>query len=149
MKAFELIVMLLIVSGLLVWAYYSFRRWLYEAPEPSIPEAEEEIDETEAVRLLQDAGYEVVNKSIVVPVVIRSDGGAMPPSRLFIDYIVRKDGLYYVVKTARIRKPMVMTSAGIRERLLPYAFVYEEAEGVIYVDPEQGTVRLYQFELQL
>ncbi|WP_166239181.1 hypothetical protein [Paenibacillus turpanensis] len=149
MTGSDIAVFALLLAALLVWAYVMFRKWLFLPPEVTIPVSDEPIEVNEAVLLLEEEGYEVVNKKTQVKVHIKIDGAPIPPGQLFIDYIARKENSYYLVKIARARKPLEMTGAAIRERLLPYAYVYEEAEGILYVDVPQRSIRLIQFELEL
>ncbi|MCK8486228.1 hypothetical protein M0651_03475 [Paenibacillus sp. MBLB2552] len=103
-------------------------------------EMNEEILEHPAVDLLEQAGYEVISDKLKVPLTFRVDGELLH-SRLFIDYIVVKNGEFYLVRTARERLPMEWTGSGLRRDLLPFLLLYPECAGVLYVDPDQGELK--------
>ncbi|PDO10879.1 MAG: hypothetical protein BLM47_05090 [Candidatus Reconcilbacillus cellulovorans] len=136
-----------ILIGLGIWAYFGLKRRLSDASEHPVPTDEEPAvsDET-ALGLLREHGYEIVAGKRKVPIHIDA-GGQSLSSRLFIDAVARKDDETFVVRIARPRKPMEWTGSSVRDHLLVYALLYDDADGVLYVDPESRTVRTVRFEL--
>jgi hypothetical protein len=140
---------MLIAGGLLLyWLYRAFYRWLHEPPGLNtkllLSEAAEVQEDDESVRFLEQAGYEVTHGKYRVPITIYLDGQELQ-SRLFIDMIAEKEGKHYIVKTARERMPIDWTGSGVRDRLLVYALLLPECEGVLFVDQKERTIRTITF----
>lgn len=139
----------LLIGMLLYWAWRSFRSWMADKPADEWEiEVNEEIPVTEAVGLLEEAGYEVMTMKRKVDVGITVNEDEELQSRLFIDHFARQDGKLFVVKLARERKPMDRTGSGIRDHLLVYALLFREAEGVLYVDPSRRSIQKIQFHIE-
>jgi hypothetical protein len=140
---------MLIAGGLILfWLYRAFYRWLHEPPGMNtkllLSEAEEVQEDDESVRFLEQAGYEVTHGKYRVPITINLDGQELQ-SRLFIDMIAEKEGKHYIVKTARDRMPIDWTGSGVRDRLLVYALLLPDCEGVLFVDQKERTIRTITF----
>lgn len=137
----DLFAMMLVIAAILVWGWFRFKKWLRSPVRIRLPFPEAApFARTEAVKLLEDAGYEVVSGKIKVPLLVEVDGEPMP-SRLFIDYFAKKDHELYAVKVSRQRQPVEWTAAGVRDRFMPYLHLFEETHGILYVDLEEGKVR--------
>lgn len=141
------------LAGLLLaaWLYRSFYRWLHEPVNVNrikLGKGGAIAEDDANAALLKRNGYEVVSgkHSIVIPVEL-DDEPLGNGTRLYIDYVAEKDGLTYVVKTARERMPMDWTASGVRDRLLVYALILPHCSGVLYADAKEGTVRKIAFHL--
>jgi len=154
MKNGDGFVLVLLLAIFALWAIYLLRRWWYALPDRKMAiEADEEIPVTEAVALLEQAGYEVLTVKRRVPIYIEIDGGSDAggedlESRLFIDHWARFEDNLYLVKVERERQPYEWTGSGLRERLLAYALLYEDAAGVLVVSPHTGRIRKVEFEIE-
>ncbi|MEG6588363.1 hypothetical protein [Paenibacillus barengoltzii] len=137
--------LMIVIAGIGAYLLYrGFRSWVRKpfTLRSSIGfEMNEEIIEHPAVDMLEEAGYEVVSDKLKVPLTFRVDGELLH-SRLFIDYIAVKNGEFYLVRTARERRPVEWTGSGLRRDLLPFLLLYPECAGVLYVDPEQGELKV-------
>jgi hypothetical protein len=142
------LVMLIAGSILIYWLYRMFYRWLHEPPGMNskllLSRAEEVREDDENVIFLERAGYEVTHGKYRVPIRIDLDGQALQ-SRLFIDLIAEKDGKNDIEKTARDRMPIDWTGSGVRDRLLVYALLMPECEGILFVDQRERTIRTITF----
>jgi hypothetical protein len=136
---------MIVIAGIGAYLLYrGFRSWVrkpFTLRSGIGFEMNEEIIEHPAVDMLEEAGYEVVSDKLKVPLTFRVDGELLH-SRLFIDYIAVKNGEFYLVRTARERRPVEWTGSGLRRDLLPFLLLYPECAGVLYVDPEQGELKV-------
>lgn len=137
--------LMIVIAGIGAYLLYrGFRSWVrkpFTLRSGIGFEMNEEIIEHPAVDMLEEAGYEVVSDKLKVPLTFRVDGELLH-SRLFIDYIAVKNGEFYLVRTARERRPVEWTGSGLRRDLLPFLLLYPECAGVLYVDPEQGELKV-------
>ncbi|EES72236.1 hypothetical protein ACL02P_04285 [Paenibacillus sp. MB22_1] len=137
--------LMVVIAGIGVYLLYrGFRSWVrkpFSLRSGIGFEMNEEIIEHPAVDMLEEAGYEVVSDKLKVPLTFRVDGELLH-SRLFIDYIAVKNGEFYLVRTARERRPVEWTGSGLRRDLLPFLLLYPECAGVLYVDPEQRELKV-------
>ncbi|MBB3109189.1 hypothetical protein FHS18_001241 [Paenibacillus phyllosphaerae] len=142
--------LVMIAAGILAvyWIYRGFYRWLHEPPglhsNLLLSRAEAVNEEDENVQLLEQNGYEVTYGKYRLPISIDLDGERLQ-SRLFIDMIAEKDGKHYIVKTARERMPIDWTGSGVRDKLMIYALLLPEAEGVLFVDHKEQLIRTITF----
>ena len=111
-----------------------------------LSKAEEVREDDVNVQFLEKAGYEVTHGKYRVPLMIDLDGTTLQ-SRLFIDLIAEKDGKHYIVKTARERMPIDWTGSGVRDRLLVYALLMPNCEGVLFVDHKESIIRTITFRI--
>ncbi|MNE63476.1 hypothetical protein D3C80_1588290 [compost metagenome] len=100
----------------------------------------EDIVDHPAVHLLERSGYEVVSDKLKVPLAFKINDSLLH-SRLFIDYIVLKDGEFYLVRTARDRSIIEWTGSGVRAQFLSYLLLYPECAGVLYIDADRGEIK--------
>mgnify|MGYP001232340535 CR=1 FL=1 len=141
----------LTVAGLLVW--WLARRlhlWLLEPPSARLRKLAHagEVEPDDAVTLLEEHGYEVLSGKHRIPLRVTVDDFPSQPTRLYFDYLAKKDQQYYLVKLERPRKPTEWSASGLRERLLPYALLFPESAGIIVADPKERTVRTVRFKVE-
>ena len=96
--------------------------------------------------LLAAHGYEVVAGKQRVPVSVRI-GERIYDSRLYIDYIARRQQEIYLVIIARSRKPLRLSGAAVRDRFLAHYLAFQP-EGILYVEPDKGSVKPITFEME-
>ncbi|WP_438432235.1 hypothetical protein [Gorillibacterium sp. sgz500922] len=154
MKNGDGFVLILLLALFLIWAAYWIRHWWNKLPDRRMTvEPDEEIPVTEAVALLENAGYEVLTVKRRIPVFIQVDGGADIggedlESRLFVDHWAQFEDKLYVVKVERERKPYEWTGSGLRDQLMIYALLYDDAAGILVVSPQTGRIRKVEFEIE-
>lgn len=140
-----LFLLCLFIAG---WLFVLFRRWLTAPPRVKrFIEPDEEIPVTDAVELLEYSGYEVLTSKRRIPIAVTVNDERELESRLFIDHFAAEGDKLYVVRLARERKPLDMTGSGLRDQLLVYQLLYEQAEGILYVDPKQRTIDKITFKI--
>ncbi|WP_010274029.1 hypothetical protein [Paenibacillus senegalensis] len=145
------IIILLLVVYLLV---KGLRKWLTKEDEDDQPnrseiEVDDEIPVTEAVRLLESSGYEVmtVKRKINLKFIVNDEEEYQ--SRLFVDHFVRDhEEKLYAVKIAKSRQPLEMTGSQLRDKMMVYPLLFLEIEGVLYVDPLTQTIKKIYFEVE-
>lgn len=140
-------VMIAAGSLIAVWLFRRLYAWLHEPPASRVyllGDGVEPDEQDETVRFLTDSGYDVVSGKHRIPIAIELDGEPLQ-SRLFIDYVAVKDGKTWLVKTARDRMPIDWTGSGVRDRLLIYALLVPTAEGIVYADPRERSLRTVTF----
>ncbi len=98
-----------------------------------------------AVKLLENAGYNVIDGKQKIPINVWVNDREMQ-SRLYIDFLARTDKELFIVKLARARQPINWTGPAIRDQFFMYVLLYKEMQGLLYVDPEAGTIKKIQFE---
>lgn len=150
MQKSDMVIVLLLVTICVAWITLRIRSWL-EPPKGklTIPFSDE-IPQDEAVELLEGAGFDVIAAKTRIPIVIELGEIEEPlQSRLYIDYFVKKQDRYYLVKLARERKPMEWTGSSLRDALLPYQLLYPEAAGILYVDMYQQKIKKISFQIEV
>lgn len=131
------------------WIVYVFRQWLLAPPKARFSiHQDTEIPVTDAVELLEYAGYQVLTGKRRVPVSITVNDKAELESRLFIDHFAAVDDELYVVKLARDRKPLEWTGSSIRDQLLVYQLLYDQVDGVLYVDTKRRAIDKFRFTVE-
>jgi hypothetical protein len=146
----DVLVLLLVIFAFFSWGWFAFRRWLYKKPDVKAPEADpNKLPKGGVVDVLTDHGYEVTHGKWKVEMTVHV-GDQRLGSSLFVDYFAKRDGNVYVVKVAKLRKPLDLSvGSAVREQLLPYALLYEDTAGVLYVDTNSRKVHQIRFELEL
>lgn len=139
----DLIVLFLLVGAVLAIVLRPFRsaaksgmRWAEEGKSFS----------GEVPDLLYAHGYEVIAGKQRVPVSVHI-GEKAYDSRLYIDYIAKRQQEIYLVIVAKSRKPLRMSGAAVRDRFLAH-FLAFQPEGILFVDPDKGSIKLITFELE-
>lgn len=139
------VIILIVVLAVIGW--FRFKKWLYAPSRIRLPFPDyTPVPRTEAVSMMEKAGYEVICGKKKVPLLVEVDDIPMD-SRLFVDYFARKGEELYVVKVAKQRQPIEWTGSGVREKLLPYCYLFTETHGVLYVDVEEGSVRKVRMDI--
>lgn len=143
----DLFVMLVIVLLFLLWLNTRFKAWLNAPRKLIVPSEEEDASvQGDAVAILENEGYEVISGKQKIAIHIMLDDQPLE-SRLFVDYFASMDGEQYIVKLAKNRKPLELTGSAIRDRLLPYQLLYDDIDGILYIDAEAGSIRKIIFTL--
>ncbi|MFC7440971.1 hypothetical protein [Laceyella putida] len=124
--------------------YVIVMQWIPRIRKKSVPETDAPF-RGEVPDLLRENGYEVISGKQKVPLSIEVDGKGYD-SRLYIDYIARRDGECYIVIVARERKPLRLSGAGLRDFFLTQYLMYQP-DGMLYVDREKRSVKCIQFDL--
>jgi hypothetical protein len=121
------------------WRAFAIRRRL------ALQSVRAQAGEARAAVLLDRRGYAVVERQAAGAWRVRR-GDAEEAFTLRADYVVEKDGRRFVaeVKTGALA-PSLLASA-TRRQLLEYACAFD-ADGVLLVDPEAGTVEEVTFPL--
>lgn len=136
--------LIVLIAGIVFFiSYRSFRTWVRKPLTLRSRlgfQMNEVILDHPAVHLLERAGYEVVSDKLKVPLTFKVNDSLLH-SRMFIDYIVQRDGELYLVRIARERSGIEWTGSGIRKELLPYLLLYPECAGVLYVDADHGEIK--------
>lgn len=120
------------------------RKWKKSEPRPVVRQSDRPI-RGDIPDLLERDGYEVVAAKQRLPLRIQV-GDKGYDSRLYADFIARKNGKYYVVILAKAKKSLRLSGAAVRDRFLGHVFAFQAA-GVLYIDPDQETVKTIQFEV--
>jgi len=149
MESSDWIVSILIGATIIAWALYYLYRWLYMPHRTKLPFEHEDVELPEPsaeTDLLESAGYEIISGKRKISLKIEVDDERLSSS-LWVDYFVRKDDEIYAVKTVRRRKPVDWTGSGIRDYFLPYALVYEQVDGVLYMNTELQVIHRIVFHV--
>lgn len=139
----------IIVIAAALWLYARIRRWLRSPLRLKLPFPEAEpVPASEAVRLLEEAGYEVLSGKKKVPLIVEIDEEEPKDTRLFVDLFARRDHELFVVKVSNQRQPPVQwTASGVRDRFMIYHHLFKETHGLLYVDLEQQRVRKIRIDI--
>lgn len=131
-----------------IFIIYRIYVWLQSSPRSFIRDRvplNKVIQPHPSIRLLEDAGYEVVGGKLKIPLAFQVDGAPMY-SRLFIDYVAcREEDRFYLVILSRPRKELEFTGSGLRDTLLPYLLIYPDCSGVLYVDTVNSRLHVIEF----
>lgn len=143
--------MLLLIIGIIgIAVFMAMRSWFKPRSQSKwklVPD--DEIPVTEAVALLENAGYEVLTTKRKIPIRMLVNDQEELFSRYFVDHFAQCEDKWYVVKVARPRNAFEMRGSLIRDQLLPYQLIYLEASGVLYVDVSLQKIVKIQFELEI
>ena len=141
------IFLIILVLGFWVFLYIRARmKRTVEGEGLPIPD-ESPVSEDEVTRLLNEEGYKVISGKQRIPIQITVNDSGPLHSRLFIDYFVEREGLYYTVKSARERKPIETTGSSIRDHLLVFHLLYPQTAGILYVDSHLRKIQRILFQI--
>ncbi|WP_256223248.1 hypothetical protein [Paenibacillus sp. 1_12] len=143
------IILIILIAGFWIFLYIRNRMkgtMESESEGLTLPE-ETPVSSDEVTRLLEENGYKVISGKQRIPIHITINDGEPLHSRLFIDYFVEQDGVYFTVKVAKERKPMETTGSSIRDHLLAFHLLYPQTSGVLYVDPQQHRIQCIRFQI--
>ncbi|WP_227013452.1 hypothetical protein [Paenibacillus psychroresistens] len=150
MRSGDQLVLLLIIGIIGIALFMGLRSRLNKSAQSKwVLVPDEEIPVTDAVALLENAGYEVMTTKRKIPIRMLVDDQEELFSRYFVDHFAQSEDKWYVVKIARSRNPFEMRGSSIRDQLLPYQLIYLEAAGVLYVDVSLQKIVKIQFELEI
>jgi hypothetical protein len=150
MQSGDQLVLLLIIGIIAIAVFIAIRNWFQPRSHSKwklVPD--DEIPVTEAVALLENAGYEVMTTKRKIPIRMLVNDQEELFSRYFVDHFAQCGEKWYVVKVARPRNAFEMRGSMIRDQLLPYQLIYLEASGVLYVDVSLQKIVKIQFELEI
>ncbi|RED61643.1 hypothetical protein [Cohnella lupini] len=145
-------IIMLAAAGIMVWwVLRRFDRWLHEPPGSRLRKLAasggvEQDDDN--VQLLQDSGFEVLSGKHKIPLGVTLDDSAVMPTRLYFDYLAFKDDKYYLVKLERLRQQMEWTASGLREKLLVYALLFPDCEGIVIVPAQERKLKIVRFKVE-
>lgn len=145
------VIMLAAASIIVWWLFKLFGRWLHEPPGSrlrKLARAGGVVQSDPIVILLQAKGYEVLSGKHRITLGVELDEGPTMPTRLYFDYLAKKDELYYLVKLERARQPLDWTASGLREGLLVYALLFPDCEGIIVVTPRDQQSKIVRFRVE-
>ncbi|TFE29904.1 hypothetical protein [Cohnella luojiensis] len=144
-------IIMLAAAGIMIWwVLRRFDRWLHEPPGSRLRKLATAggVDQDDNVQLLQEQGYEVLSGKHRIPLGVALDDGPVMPTRLYFDYLAFKDDKYFLVKLERSRQPMEWTASGLRERLLAYALLFPECEGIVIVLAQEQQLKIVRFKVE-
>lgn len=141
--SFALILILVIIVYFLIrkWLPFTFTEWLTKSSKEKKSEISGKVP-----KLLEKNGYELMSGKQKVPMTIEMDDQTYE-SRLYIDYIVKKENDWYLVFVERIRKPLKKYGPGLRDMFLSYYLLYKPA-GILYVTKDQS-IHVIEFDLSV
>ncbi|MCC3373403.1 hypothetical protein [Cohnella sp. REN36] len=145
------LVFVIAVAAIAWLAWRRFRRWLHEPPSlrlRRLAQAGNIVEPDEAVDFLQEQGYQVLSGKHRVPLGVMVDDGPVQTTRIYFDYFVSKGDQFYLVRLERSRQPIDWTASGLRERLLPYALLFPECDGIVVADPKDRMLRTVRFRVE-
>ncbi len=140
--SFALILILIIIGYFLVrrWLPFTFTEWLTQSKQEQGEMA------GEVPKLLKENGYELISGKQKIPMTIELDDQSYE-SRLYIDYIVKKENDWYLVFVERLRKPLKRYGPGLRDMFLSYYLLYQPA-GILYVTKDQH-IHVIEFDISV
>ncbi|KIL34438.1 hypothetical protein SD71_19905 [Cohnella kolymensis] len=144
-------ILTLAAAGVMIWwVWRRFNRWLHEPPGAKLRRLAVAggVDRDETVELIENYGYQVLSGKHRIPLGVAIDDGPTQATRLYFDYLAAKDDKYYLVKLDRARQPLEWTASGLRERLLVYALLFPDCEGILVVDSRDGLVKTVRFKVE-
>lgn len=144
------LIMLIAAAIMLWWVWRRFDRWLHEPPGAKLRKLALAggVEPDDTVALLEEHGFEVLSGKHRVPLGVAVDDGPVQSTRLYFDYLALKENKYYLVKLERARQPTEWTASGLRERLLVYALLFPDCEGIVVADPQDRLVRTVRFKVE-
>lgn len=95
--------------------------------------------------ILEKNGYELVEEKTKIPMTIQLDDEDYE-SRLYVDYIAKKEDDQYLVFVEKARKPFKKYGPGLRDTFLPYYLLYRP-DGILYVKKDH-TIHVIEFEIE-
>lgn len=135
----DLIVLFLVVAGILFLLLRSFQHARIRGIGGQKPIS------GAVPKLLAENGYKVIAGEQRLPVEIEM-GERTYESRLYIDYIAKKQEDIYLVAVSRPRKPLKVSGAALRDRFLAHFLAYKPA-GILYVDRDGEKLKTITFSI--
>lgn len=122
------------------WLPLTFTEWLTQSSH-----RKKEPFSGKVPKLLEKDGYELYGGKEKVPMTILMDDHEYR-SRLYVDYIVKKEDDWYLVFVERARNPLKSHGPGLRDLFLSYYLLYKPS-GILYVKKDQ-TIHQIEFEIE-
>ncbi|WP_044640376.1 hypothetical protein [Risungbinella massiliensis] len=123
------------------WLPFSIRAWFF----PDKPEEAEPLQGL-VPDILREHGYEPVQEKIKTQVHLAVDEEEYE-SRLYFDYIAKREDQYYLVIIARDRKPVKWSGVGLRDFFLA-SFLVVQPLAILYVIPELRVIKVVEIDLE-
>jgi len=144
---------MLVAAGIMIgWGFKRFDRWLHEPPGSRLRKLARDggVELDDNVQLLREHEYEVLSGKHRIPLGVVLDDGPVMPTRLYFDYLATKDDKYYLVKVERARLPFDWTASGLRERLLVYALLFPDCDGIVVVlaQAQEKQIKTVRFKVE-
>lgn len=98
------------------------------------------------VAFLEEAGFDVVAGKVAIPVAVTVDDRTFD-SRVYVDFLAKRDGKLYAVKVEKSRKPIPATGAALRDALLA-SWLLVRPHGIVVVNRETGALRIVTFAVR-
>lgn len=143
-------VLILAVVMIVAWIAFVFFRWVYRPRSGKLSflatGAPLELSGL-AVQLLQQHGYKVLHGKHKIPlkIIVNNDEEELLSSHIYIDYFAQKDDRTFAVRLAKSRLPIRWSGSEIRDHFLLYYLIYDDIDGVLYVDIDRSLVREISF----
>jgi hypothetical protein len=135
-----------ILIGISVFLYFKLKKWLFQQQHAVFPfKKQTDIKKNAATQLLVNNGFEVISAKKNIPIQMQLDGVPYQ-SRYFIDYVVQKEDLWYIVKIEKQKKPFQWTGSSLRHDLYPFHLLYPSASGVILIDYHFEKMKVLTFK---
>lgn len=140
--SFALILILGIIFYFVVrrWLPLTFTEWLTQSSN-----RKKEAFSGKVPKLLEKDGYELYGGKEKIPMTIMMDDDEYQ-SRLYVDYIVKKEDDWYLVFVERARRPLKSYGPGLRDFFLSYYLLYKPS-GILYVKKDQ-TIHRIDFDIE-
>ncbi len=133
----EDVIILLLILGMVVFA-------LNKRSNSPIPIASDPPKSGAALKLLNQHDFEIVAGKCRLPIGINFDEQSYE-SRILIDYIVKKNGKTYIVKTKNKRKQERISGSFLRDEFLKVQVVFQ-ADGILYLDLDKNKIHEVYFD---
>lgn len=143
------IIMILVIVVILIWITVAFVKWLTAPRKTMLPFMHNDYTASgEAVALLKTQGYKVVHgkHKVSINMVVDDDEEELH-SQLFINYFASKGNQLFLVKLLRKRQPIRWTGSAVRDEFLSYYLLYDDIDGILYLDLERGMVKKIVFSI--
>lgn len=140
--SFALILIVVTILYFLIrkWLPFTFTEWLFQSSK------KKDDIRGKVPKLLEESGYELVSGKTKVPMSIEMDDQTYE-SRLYVDYIVKRENDWYLVFTERTRKPLKRYGPGLRDQFLSYFLLYQPT-GILYVTMDQQ-IHVINFDISV
>lgn len=130
-----LVVVLVVLGAVAVLAWRALGTgWMRQQPKGPV------------VDLLEAEGFDVVAGKVAIPVAVTVDDRTFD-SRLYVDFLAKRDGKLYAVKVEKSRKTIPTTGAALRDALLA-SWLVVRPHGIVVVNRETGAMRIVTFAVR-
>jgi hypothetical protein len=123
------------------WLPVTFWDWLTNRQKKQVPTIEGRVP-----RILVENGYQPIEEKKKIAMKIEFDDHEPYESRLFVDYIAKKEDDYFLVFVENARKPLQQYGAGLRDTFLAHYLLYRPS-GMLYVKKDQS-IHVITFDIE-